>query len=150
MKADAPALLGAGVHHVTSHRLKEIAVDPFPQDQRRMELFGKFLAWRDEIRAMGISGSVWLDGSFMTAKHEPGDIDLVFYLEVRGQTWSPVQQMKLTSLLDRATSRAVYGLDLYPVDALDPDLEQKASYWRGWFGFCRDKRTAKGIAEVVI
>lgn len=125
-------------------------MDAFPADRRRIELFAKFLAWREELRATGISATVWLDGSFMTEKAGPADIDLVIFLPTGVRALSQEKQQKLFQLLDHATVRAVYELDIYPVDTLDPKLDITESYWRGWFGFCRDKRTAKGIAEVVV
>jgi hypothetical protein len=150
MKADAPPLLPAGIHHLTSFALKQLAVDAFPADRRRVELFAKFLAWRKELRATGISARAWLDGSFLTEKAGPADIDLVVFLPTGMGALTQQQQARLRELLDHATVRAVYELDIYPVDALDPQFDVAESYWRGWFGFCRDRRTAKGIAEVVI
>lgn len=150
MKADAPPLLEAGIHHVTSYRLKEIAVDAFPSDMRRAELFGKFLTWREGLRSAGISGVVWLDGSFLTSKHGPSDIDLVLFAATSPKVWPQDQQLQAAKLLDQATCKAVFEIDLYPVDRLDPQFDVIESYWRGWFGFCRDRKTAKGIAEVVI
>lgn len=150
MKVDAPPLLPAGIHHLTSHALKQIAVDAFPADIRRVELFAKFLAWREELRATGISARAWLDGSFMTEKAGPADIDLVIFLPTGIGALTELQKSRLFGLLDHATARVVYELDIYPVDTLDPQFDVNESYWRGWFGFCRDKRSAKGIAEVVI
>lgn len=150
MKVDAPALLEAGIHHVTSHKLKEIAVDAFPTDTRRAELFGKFLAWRDALRLLGVGGVVWVDGSFLTSKHGPDDIDLILWSPSIAMPLSIAQQQHVGSLLDKVACRAVFDLDVYCEAPLPDDLMHREAYWKGMFGFCHDGRTAKGIAEVVI
>lgn len=150
MKADAPPLLEAGIHHVTSHRLKEIAVDAFPSDMRRAELFGKFLAWREGLRSVGVSGVVWLDGSFLTCKHQPDDIDLVFWSPTLTRPLISAEQCLITTLLNKPACRATYDLDLYCESPVEDQMLHRQAYWKGLLGFCHDGRTAKGIAEVVI
>lgn len=150
MKVDAPPLLEAGIHHVTSHKLKQIAVDAFPADMRRAELFGKFLAWRESLRAVGIQGVAWLDGSFLTSKYCPDDIDLILWFPCPSRTLTTADQMALKGLLDKACCRATFDIDLYlEAPQADEKLHREA-YWKGLFGFCHDGRTAKGVAEVVV
>lgn len=151
MKTDASPLLAAGIHHVTSHRLKEITVDAFPGDARRAELFGKFIVWRDALRLMGLSGKAWFDGSFLTAKDCPGDIDLILWSPIMSRPLSQAEHAALAALFDKPLARATYDLDLYiELPASDDARVHREAYWRGLFGFCHDGRTAKGIAEVVI
>jgi len=150
MKPDAPPLLEAGIHHLTSHRLKQIAVDAFPADTRRSELFGKFLAWREQLRSAGISGVAWLDGSFLTQKFNPDDIDLIFWSPTTTRPLSDAEKRLVAKLLDKPTCRATYDLDVYCESPRGEDVVHSQAYWKGMFGFCHDGRTAKGIAEVVI
>lgn len=150
MKPDAPPLLEAGIHHLTSHRLKQIAVDAFPADIRRAELFGKFMAWREQLRAAGISGMAWLDGSFLTQKFNPDDIDLILWSPAQTRLLSDAEQRMVASLLHKPTCRATYDLDVYCEAPEDSAAMHRQAYWKGMFGFCHDGRTAKGIAEVVI
>ena len=150
MKTDAPPLLQAGLHHITTHALKKVAVDAFPTDVRRHLLFSKFLAWRDDLRKLGFSGKVWLDGSFMTEKVAPDDIDLIFWTPQTSKTLSPQEKIIVKSLFDRANCRATFNLDLYCESPLPNQLLHRQAYWRGLFGFAHDGQTAKGIAEVVV
>ena len=150
MKSDAPSLLQAGIHNVTSHKLKEIAVDAFPSDRRRAELFGKFLAWRDALRSCGVSGRLWLDGSFLTSKIGPGDIDLVLWCPTFSGNLTVEQKSRISSLLDKATCRSTYELDLYFEQPEAEKLLHRQAYWKGWLGYCHDGVTAKGIAEVAL
>jgi hypothetical protein len=150
MKPDAPPLLDAGVHHLTSHRLKQIAVDAFPGDARRAELFGKFLAWREQLRAAGITGTAWLDGSFLTEKYKPDDIDLILWFPTISRPLTSAEEQLVSALLHKPTCRATYDLDVYCESPQGDDVVHRHAYWKGMFGFCHDGRTAKGIAEVVI
>lgn len=151
MKSDAAPLLEAGLHHVTSHRLKEITVDAFPDDARRAELFGKFLVWRDALRRIGLSGVAWFDGSFLTAKHYPDDIDLILWSPTLSKSLSQADKAALKVLLNKALARATYDLHLFIESPEDDQARMdREAYWRGLFGFGHDGRTAKGIAEVVI
>lgn len=145
--AEFDSLLAPGIHQMTADELAALAVAAYPTSIRRTALFGSLNAWLTALRARGTGGRCWLDGSFLTAKPEPDDIDLVIF-----PTWAtvptPVVQQELGALLDKATVRAQYGLDCYIVHATQPNSIQITSYWRGWFGFRRDGVTAKGIAEV--
>ncbi|WP_157421832.1 hypothetical protein [Acidovorax sp. Root219] len=150
MKVDAPPLLPAGIHHLTSFALKELAVDAFPADTRRGELLGKFLAWREALRSLGVGGIAWIDGSFLTSKIGPDDIDLIFWSPSFISPLNSNQERLLASLLDKAACRALFDLDVYCESPPPHMVMHREAYWKGLFGFGHDGRTAKGIAEVVI
>lgn len=144
-------LLTPGIHTCSEADLAAIAVTAYPSSVRRSLLFGGLQAWLAELRANGCTGRCWLDGSFLTEKQEPDDIDLVIILDGNlSVPVTPVVQAAIGRLLDKALVRAQYGLDVYMVDARDPQAVVMTSYWRGWYGFCRDGITAKGIAEVLV
>lgn len=144
-------LLTPGIHPCSETDLAAITVTAYPASVRRSSLFGGLQAWLAELRAIGFTGRCWLDGSFLTEKQEPDDIDLVIFLD---GNWSvpitPSIQAAASRLFDKALVRAQYGLDVYMVDTRDPQAVVMTSYWRGWYGFCRDGLTAKGIAEVLV
>jgi hypothetical protein len=142
-------LYAPGIHTVTEPELKIRTVDPFPGSLRRPLLFSGFTEWLAELRATGATGKCWLDGSFLTDKAEPSDIDLVVFPTFAALP-SPAVQTRLQELFNQAAAKAKYRLDVYLVPPDNPNLVQMTSYWRGWFGFCRDGATAKGIAEVIL
>src|SRR5438093_1101323 len=49
----------------------------FQTSDRRPQLFAKFMALYSEAKVAGIVRAIIVDGSFVTAKPEPNDIDLV-------------------------------------------------------------------------
>jgi len=147
--ADFPPLYVPGIHVVTDAELEQIAVTAYPQSVRRSTLFAQFCLWRDELRTRGAVGKCWLDGSFLTEKPEPDDIDLVAF-----PTWpadpTPEVQLEIASLFDKPLVKARFGLDVFVVKPGQLQEIELTSYWRGWFGFCRDGVTAKGIAEIAL
>lgn len=149
-KPDFPALLGPGIHPMSLQALHALAVAPFPADPKRAELFDKLTTWASAIQAAGISGQLWLDGSFLTEKPDPSDIDCVLW----SPTWTdpslatPTAQLQLQRLLDHGHAETIYNLDFY-LESPPPDqIFHREAYWRGILGFCHDRVTAKGFAEI--
>jgi hypothetical protein len=71
-KPDFPPLLQPGLHNITLLQVHALAVAPFDHDQRRHDLYQKLAAWVGALQALGVGGTLWLDGSFLTEKPEPG------------------------------------------------------------------------------
>ena len=114
-KPDFPALLQPGVHALTLAGLHAIAVAPFTADVRRQDLFQKLTTWASALRALNVGGILWVDGSFLTEKPGPDDIDCVLWNPgwTGAAAGNPVQQQQVQQLLDRASAEALFELDLY-------------------------------------
>lgn len=151
-KSDFPALLPPGLHTMTLPQLHALAVAPFPQDPRRQDLFDKLSTWSIAVQSADARGILWLDGSFLTQKPGPDDIDCVLWSPVWATPASATQanQQQLQRLLDQPTAKAIYGLDFY-LEMPAPDMVfHREAYWRGVLGFAHDRVTAKGFAEIHI
>ncbi|MGN6118701.1 MAG: DUF6932 family protein [Rhodanobacter sp.] len=149
-KPDFPALLAPGIHNLTMPALHALAVAPFVGDVQRNDLYQRFTTWLGGLHACGVSGSLWLDGSFLTEKQGPSDIDCVLWYPdwTSPASATPANEQQVRHLLDKASARSLFGLDLY-IEMPDPaELMHRQAYWRGLFGFCHDRVTAKGLAEV--
>ncbi|WP_146174283.1 hypothetical protein [Pseudomonas sp. GV071] len=151
-KPDFPALLPPGMHPMSLPELHALAVEPYPADAKRADLFAKFTIWSNALQAAGVSGQLWLDGSFLTEKPEPSDIDCVFW----SPTWAngaqapAAIQHQVQQLLDRANAEALYNLDFYLEIPEAHQIFHREAYWRGILGFCHDRVTAKGFAEITL
>lgn len=151
-KSDFPALLAPGLHTLTLPQLHALAVAPFPLDARRQDLFDKLTTWAGAVHSAEARGILWLDGSFLTEKPGPDDIDCVLWSPVWATPTSatPANQQQLQRLLDQPTAKAIFGLDFY-LEAPAPDMVfHREAYWRGVLGFAHDRVTAKGFAELHI
>jgi hypothetical protein len=149
-KFDHPALLPPGVHRLDETALFALAVAPFPNDGHRRQLYGQLGNWQNQLRSIGIGGTLWLDGSFLTAKAGPEDIDIVMWNPISKVALDPSAQSVVAALLDKANERAIFGLDLYIESPTPGQQVHREAYWKGFFGFCHDQVTAKGFVEVAL
>jgi len=121
-----------------------IAFGSFQERERRIILFRRLSEYIAELRSLGHALEVLLDGSFVSAKASPGDIDLiVVYPEAFnfGATLTPAEY----NTIDRRRVRRMYGFDVVPVTAGSTDLEE----WLAFFS--RDLRAGtlnKGLLRV--
>lgn len=151
-KPDFTPLLQPGMHSLTLAQLHDLAVAPFEEDVKRLELFQKLSVWAEAVQAAGIRGQLWVDGSFLTEKDEPGDIDCILW----SPRWedpsfnTPDSNAQLSRLFDHAHAEAIYGLDFYLEMPTPDQIFHREAYWRGILGFCHDRVTAKGFAEITL
>lgn len=140
-------LFPAGFKDIEIKDLEETFVKPFPNPDRRAYLLERFAALIEKFKETGISSEVWIDGSFATDKPEPGDIDMIFFINgIDANKLDAEKQKILTELNDRKISQIRYKCDVFIVP--NEDLNMR-SYWRGWFGFTRNEEP-KGIFRLTI
>ena len=79
--SDAPGpysfLLPPGMHPCTLPDVEEAMVKPFGTSQTRGRIFNGLSRYLADCQTHGISGRIWLDGSFVTGKNDPGDVDVI-------------------------------------------------------------------------
>ncbi|MGD0104565.1 MAG: hypothetical protein ABSC06_11060 [Rhodopila sp.] len=78
VKSAFPPLLPPGRHVMTADRLEHLTVTRFQSSVMRPIIFAEFRRLLNEMATFGLVGELWVDGSFMTEKPEPDDIDLSF------------------------------------------------------------------------
>jgi hypothetical protein len=107
---DEEGFLPAGVHDCS---LAEIG-DRFGRFQRsdqRCRLFAKLDAYVSETGRVGLIAELVVDGSFVTGKPEPNDVDLVIALDPGidlGADFPPYQY----NLISKRMVKRLYGFDL--------------------------------------
>lgn len=145
-KPDWGPLFAAGIHAIEFSAFEAACLSGALATPRRIELFARLSIFVQQLRETGLTGKIWLDGSFTTEKPDPSDIDITVFIDQNSLLPLDANQMKaVDDLLDRTTAAERFGLDLY-VD-IAGDFHREA-YWRGVFGFCHDGITPKGIASV--
>jgi len=145
-KPEHPTLLAPGFHRFSLSDLQHTFVAPFSTSQRRPMLLAGLKKFLDELAALAIKGELWFDGSFVTEKTEPDDIDLVVVLDPASvAALTPQQQHSVEQLFDNPSAKAKYNCDVYCTFSSDVSM---VAYWRGWFCFKRDGRTPKGIGFI--
>lgn len=149
-KQDFPPLLPPGIHTLTLPELHAVAVAPFLTDPRRALLFASFQQWLQKLQALHVQAILWIDGSFLTSKHGPDDIDCIMWdpaatVDLTAQQWIDVRE-----LTDRNTAKVRYGLDFYMEMPDEKTRLHRQAYFRGLFGFQHDEKTPKGFVELKI
>ena len=71
--------LPEGIYDASPDEIRE-RFGRFRRTDRRPELFSKLMVLLAEVRSTGLVKAVIVDGSFVTAKDEPSDIDLILIL----------------------------------------------------------------------
>ncbi len=70
--------------YVVPDRIFELSIydfeDVFVFNERRQEIFQEFLILYHHISQLRFEGIVWIDGSFVSRKENPRDLDCVFFV----------------------------------------------------------------------
>ena len=145
-KTDFPPLLIKGLHPLGISGIEALTVARFPESARRPMLFSNLQIYLDKLAATGIKARVWLDGSYLTEKPEPDDIDLVVVFERESvRTMTAEAQQMLGILLNMNMMDSRFRLHVFKAPS---DRQADLDYWLGLFGTLRDEVTPKGIAEL--
>jgi hypothetical protein len=99
------------VQDITLDEMREVFVGAFPESETRKRLFDNYLDWVfDFQRDVFPYFTQWIDGSFVTQKLNPKDIDFVTFLD-----WQVYEIKEKWKELDRfwSFSNEDKGLDAY-------------------------------------
>lgn len=110
---------------------------------RRERLTAKLSYLWEALHAAGIPGTILLDGTYISAKPEPGDFDILLIgpanIQMRKDT-----EPNLASLLD-ASSAEERGYSLFFIPADSPAKEMLCTLW----DFSKEG-VAKGVVEIAL
>ncbi len=149
-KVEFPPLLPVGLHEMTLPELRRRCVDAFPLSNTRVGLMGGIEAICQSLSTALIPASVWINGSFMTQKIDPADVDLAVRLSYAALPNPGAEQM---ALLRRIAGKQFGGCDSFIFIEYPAEHPQHATgdmlraYWQRQFGFSRTDKF-KGIAVV--
>lgn len=129
-------------------------VSSFNPDTTRGELFKNYQGYLTDLNAtLSYSFFQWIDGSFITTKRNPKDIDLVSFIDYRDYE-------KSTRILEAKFSarkaRQSYQVDAYIVPIYPEDHKKHAIYhsdslyWRNLFGKTRVNRAKRQFEKGIV
>ena len=102
--------LPLGVHDCSLAELRN-AFGAFNYSDRRPQLFRKLEEFVNALKGASIKMSVIVDGSFVTGKPEPNDIDLILVLP-SGWQFNPDASPSDYNVLSRGRVKRLWGFDL--------------------------------------
>jgi hypothetical protein len=148
--------LKAGLHEWTFEEIKDRLVDKFPTSTTRPPIMAGYEQLRSEMTVLKLEVEQWLDGSYVTSKEDPSDLDLLNFIEEDVvNTLALHQQHDLYKLVNGKATQATYRCDSYYVFTVPdghPNSEfcrQQRKYWMGEFGYDRKDRP-KGIIKTYL
>jgi len=107
---DAHGLLPVGVHDCTLEELRA-RFGSFRSTDRRPRLFASFEDFLVEVRASNIVKSLVVDGSFVTGKEAPNDIDLIIVVAAEHDFLADLSPAAY-NVLSKQRIRRRFGFDL--------------------------------------
>lgn len=127
--------------------------------ETRRSIFEEFLKFQANLKALLNEGfTQWINGSFVSSKLNPNDIDFVTLLDFR--TFNKHQDAIEKEFTLWGATRHYHNLDAYTVKVFPEDhpegvlTKSDLVYWGNWFGRTKPNRSKitfpKGFVEVQV
>lgn len=111
-------VLPEGVHLCTLEEVRK-AFGQFRRSDRRPQLTEQLTRYIQDARNSRVVSAVLIDGSYVTSKEEPGDIDLIVALRPDLDLTTELRPLEY-NIQSKAMVRKLYGFDVLPaVDGSD-------------------------------
>ncbi len=149
-----PPILPIGFHRMSLENLEELCVRRFPDSVTRQRIMAGLMHIFQRLSDGGILADIWVNGSFLTHKRDPGDADIVLRIPIQVyENGTPEQR----ALLEWAGSNQKrdhhcdsYVFYVFPAgDSRAVSNDYLHAYWIRQFGFSRGQEM-KGIAVLEI
>lgn len=135
---------------------KKVFVDSFESDSTRQRLFEKYLVYLNDLQQiLGADFFQWIDGSFVSTKYNPKDIDLLTVIHYQDYEKNIKEIEKAFS---GQNARKLYEVDAYVMGNYPQGhtkyrfTQSDLLYWRSLFGTTRVSRSRrqfrKGFVQI--
>ena len=140
---NADGVLPAGLHEATLGEVRE-RFGVFRETDRRVQLYGRLEQLVATLQRSQLFIAVIVDGSFVTAKPQPEDIDLIVVLH-RSHDWTADLSASDYALFSRPALRRQFQFDVLFAAEGGVDYERYVEF----FGRLRDAASArKGMVRI--
>jgi len=120
-------------------------------NERRAEIYKRYVVYSNNLKnLLGVNNiTQWIDGSFVTMKPNPNDIDLVSFVD--GQLLDTLERE--VGIFKYPLSLEYFGVDAYIVKTYDRNDRRYAlyngdlHYWMNTFDKAKVSRTGKAFAK---
>jgi hypothetical protein len=156
-KPEYEPLLPSGFHPMTLSDLKTKFVDNFARSKRRPMLWKNFIWLTEELIALDLKCKLWLDGSFVTRKHDPHDIDIIVECDVghlrslNQDQGNFLKQLSFSEFKNEPRFLHTFFIQSAPLGHMEwAKCEGPKNVWIENFGYSFEKRIPKGIATIEV
>jgi hypothetical protein len=153
---NADGYLQAGFHSMTAPQIEAAFVKAFPHSTTRCSVFAGYEKHSTDLQAIVAMYGQFINGSFVTNKNDPSDVDTVVFIDADTVDALPADdQAKLFALLSGPATKATHMCDAYfcPIYPMGhagyESFRANRKYWMGEFGFDRTDKP-KGIVTVTV
>lgn len=126
----ADGYLPNGAHETTPNEVEQRLVQVFPGSLTRADLFRDWRKRRGDLAALASTQMEWVDGSFVSLKQDPADVDVVTFVD--GTVLDAMDLAERQRYLDLFTSRMrtklATGCDSFLVVIRPPGHAEHATY----------------------
>lgn len=132
--------------------LRQQCVDRFPLSRTRAKIMAGLTEVIERLSQYRVAGELWVDGSFLTEKINPGDVDVVLRIQSSVYDDGTSEQREIVGWIDGnlREHNLCDSYVFYEFPETDPNYllgEEMRSYWSKWFGHSRSGMS-KGIAVI--
>jgi Family of unknown function (DUF6932) len=139
----AQEVLPEGLHEATLEEI-EGRFGRFSESDRRVGLFGRLRQFVRAVQFWGNAEEILVDGSFVTGKPRPTDIDIILVYRENFDFGSDVRPEEY-NIINKKRARVTYGFDVVAVASSSPERGRWLAY------FAADTRTGlrgKGLLRI--
>ena len=128
-------LLNPGFSEYKLEEIEKIFVKELSESQTRSNIYNGF--------------EIWLDGSFVTNKINPNDLDLVCFIEINDyvNNTTEINRLRQLGLQNHCDVYMAFSPNPLLPPKLIGEFTNKRNYWRGQFGFDREDNP-KGMIKI--
>lgn len=147
-KPEWTPLLAPGFHVLTMSEMRVLCVDAFPASLTRPALMANLDELVSLLLKANVPGKIWIDGSFVTGKPNPDDVDFLLEMSEAERLAMDPEANRVFEWFAQSKLQPSHKLDNYYLVRSDaPEAEYLYAYWLRQFGFSRAQEM-KGIVVI--
>lgn len=141
MEFSKEGLLEPGLHKMSIEDFENTFVKEFNTSQTRRKIYDSFIVWKEQLVQKFKIHEIWIDGSFVTKKINPNDVDIVVFVHAidfnnLAKEWNLISS---SDNIDAYMTLAVCEESEKTIEAqVYWQFVNHRNYWRGQFGFDRN------------
>jgi hypothetical protein len=143
VKVEYPPLLPAGFHSMTREMLRQKCVTDFPLSKTRGDIMAGSDKMIEDLEKAGVTGELWIDGSFATQKIDPDDVDVLLCVNASAYDLGSQETRDAIDKVESHSLKASLHCDSYvwreyPSNhSAYNESQWDRAYWIKQFGFSR-------------
>lgn len=153
-KYDHMPLLAPGRHKMAFADVQQLCVTMFDGNRQREVLYHHLEEFVQAYLRLQLPCEIWIDGSFMTEKPDPSDVDVLVQIDADvAERLSPEQRLLIDDTNDGAFLPHIDSFvdTIYPRGhSMRDGLDDGEKTWAEQFGLENSDRYLKGIAIVTL